>query len=52
MAPNSSAIIGGHAAAHCRGEDGTSPRVCLDEVREALCFLRRFCDELNVIIFC
>ena len=51
MAPSSSAIIGGHAAARCRGEGGTSPRVCLDEVWEALCFLRHFCDELNVIIF-
>ena len=52
MAQSSSAIIGGHAAARCGGEGGTSPRVCLDEVCwEALCFLRHFCDELNVIIF-
>ena len=51
MAPSSSAIIGGHATARCRGEGGTSSLVCLDEVWEALCFLRHFCDELNVIIF-
>ena len=30
------AIIGGHAAARCRGEGGTSPRVSLGEVWEAL----------------
>ena len=36
-----------YTAARCRGEGGTSPRVCLDEVWEALCFLRHFCDELN-----
>ena len=41
MAPSSSAIIiGGHAAARCGGEGGTSPRVCLGKVLEALCFLR------------
>ena len=51
MAPSSSAIISGHAAARCRGEGGTSPRVCLDEAWEALCFLHHFYDELNAIIF-
>ena len=51
MAPSSSAIIGGRAATHCGGEGGTSPWVYLDEVWEALCFLRYFCDELNFIIF-
>ena len=38
MALSSSAIIGGHAAARSGGEGGTSPRVCLDEAWEALCF--------------
>ena len=47
MAPSSSAIIGGHVAARCRGQGGTF----LDEVWEALYFLRHFCDELNVIMF-
>ena len=51
MAPSSSASIDGHAAARCRGEGGTSPQVYLDEVWGALCFLRHFCDELNIIIF-
>ena len=51
MAPSSSAIIGGHAAARCRGEGGTFPRLFLHEVWEALCFLRHFGDELNIIIF-
>ena len=49
--PRSSGVDRGHAAARCRGEGGTSPRVCLGEVWRALCFLRHFCDELNVIIF-
>ena len=52
MAPSSSAIISSHAAARCGGECGTSPRVCLGEVWGALFFLRNFCDEPNVTIFC
>jgi hypothetical protein len=41
----------GHAAARCRGKGGTSPRVCMCEVWEALCFLRHSTDVYNAVVY-
>ena len=51
MAPSSSTIIGGRAAARCRGEGGTSPTDLKIERKRFRDWWRHFADAFNVITF-